>query len=93
MEIKDCCCKDIHRDTCFALRYPNYSPLYGQYKETCECSCHDQYDDDECDCCFNFEEDVICCTHCSGYEEDDYDDDGGYGIDGSKCISGDRCYF
>lgn len=52
MEIKDCCCKDVHRDTCYAIRYPNYNPdpLSTDRPETCECPCHDQYDDDECDC-------------------------------------------
>lgn len=48
--VKDCCCKDIHRDTCYAIRYPNSNPLDADYHETCECPCHDQYDDDECDC-------------------------------------------
>ena len=50
MENKDCCCKDIHRDTCFAIRYPNYDFLHAEHPETCECSCHDQYDEDECGC-------------------------------------------
>lgn len=45
---KDCCCKDIHRETCFYLRYPNVNPL--ESVEVCECPCHDQYDEDECDC-------------------------------------------
>jgi hypothetical protein len=47
----DCCCKDIHRDTCFAIRYPEikYDPC-DAHPETCECPCHDQYDNDECDC-------------------------------------------
>lgn len=50
MEIKDCCCKDIHRDICYAIRYPNYNWMEAEHPETCECPCHDQYDDDECDC-------------------------------------------
>ena len=48
--MEGCACKDVHRDTCLAIRYPNYNFLESDHPETCECSCHDKYDDEECDC-------------------------------------------
>jgi hypothetical protein len=47
---KDCACLDIHRDTYFALRNPGVYDFGTEIPETCECPCHDQYDDQERDC-------------------------------------------
>lgn len=42
-----CACVDKNRQSCFAIRYPEKNPMEWTASDTCDCPCHDKYDDYE----------------------------------------------